>query len=184
MKIVKILLWIVGVFVLLFAAFVGNGMINHTIEYDNEVTVDKSVIETWLVMGDTSKMKDWLPGFKKTEHVSGIPQTVGAVSNIYVEENGQEGVIKETITKVVPLQSLGMDFDSDFMKMEYEVSTEVVEGKTVIKSHSVVRGTNLIFKGLFALMPSELEKQEQTNLENLKKVIEEFSFSTPLNSAD
>lgn len=168
----KTLKYLLMALLVLVGLFFGNGMVNSTVEYQNDVQVNATNLKTWYVMGDTSKMGLWLPGFKRLEHVSGRPQTVGAVSHIYFEENGEEGRIVETITDVALLRSLAMDFDTDYMKMKYEVSTSSDGEKTQIKSSSIVTSENFFFKSLFVLMPSMLQEQEQTNLVNLKKAIE------------
>ena len=119
-------------------------------------------------------MSGWLPGFVKSEPVSGTPGTVGAVANVHFNENGTETVIKETVTSLVPNEKLGMTFSvEDFMDMEYEISTREVDGKTTMTSKTTTVGNGLISKSIVALMKGTMQTQEDTNMAALKKLIEE-----------
>ena len=91
MKFLKYTLIFVVVLVLL---FFGKGLLTPTISYENEITVNKSAKEAWAVMNDETNLPKWIEGFKRVEPVSGTPNTVGAVSNVYVEDQGQEMVIR------------------------------------------------------------------------------------------
>lgn len=107
------------------------------------------------------------------EHISGTPGTVGAVSNVYFDNDGQSMSIKETITDIVPNKSISMLYESDFMNMEYQLNLTSIDGKTKINSITTAKGNGIISKSIMALMGSSLKEQEDTNLSNLKKTIEE-----------
>jgi uncharacterized protein YndB with AHSA1/START domain len=170
MKVVKIIL---AILILIVAIFFGNGLITPSVDYKCSVEIDKSIEETWAVMGDESRMSEWLKGYIKSETVSGDPFSIGAVSNIYFNENGQEMVIQETITKIVPLQKLAMKYSAEFMDMNYEMTTEFKDGKTHLNTISSSVGNGLFAKSIMSFMGSALEKQEIENLSNLKKVVEQ-----------
>jgi hypothetical protein len=94
----KYLKYLLGILLLLVILFFAIGMITPSVSYESEVTVNKSADEAWAVMSDESKMSQWISGFKRTEPVSGEPNTIGAVSKVYVEDNGEEIVMEETVT--------------------------------------------------------------------------------------
>ena len=116
MKYIKYILGIVAVLVIIFLLV---GFIKPNISYDCEIVADKLLEESWAVAQDEEKMAEWLEGFQKVEHISGTPETVGAVSNVHFINNGQEMIIKETIIAINPNQSIEMLFESDFMNMDY-----------------------------------------------------------------
>src|SRR5690554_6439057 len=169
----KILKYIIGIIAILVIGFLALGWFMPKASYDCEITVEKPTTESWAVLQDPEKLSEWLPGFQKMEHVSGIPGTVGAVSNVYFEQNGQPMVIQETITEIVPNESISMFYESDFMNMDYKLNLTAEDGKTKINSHTVSEGNSIIYKSILALMGSSLKKQEETNLLNLKKTIEQ-----------
>ncbi len=124
-------------------------------------------------MSDESNLSKWIKGFKKSELVSGTANTKGAVSNVYIEERGEEMVMKETITAIQLNEHIGMTFTMDFMDMDYEMFFKEKEGKTTIISKSTTAGNGIIAKSMISFMKSTMKAQEDENLNNLKKLIEE-----------
>jgi len=169
MKYLKYLLYLIIVLVIL---FIGKGILSSPISYESEVMVNKPAEEAWAVMSDEANLPKWIKGFKKTELVSGTENTVGAVSKVYVEENGEDMVMEETITAIKPNEHLAMAFTMDFMDMDYEMFFKENEGKTTITTKSTTTGNGVIAKSIISFMPDAMKKQEDENLNNLKKLIE------------
>lgn len=170
MKYIKYAIGIIAIFVIVFLAL---GFIKPQVTYESEIMVEKPIEESWAVLQDTDKLSDWLPGFQKIEHISGIPGTVGAVSKVYFDNNGENMIIQETITDIVPNEFISMQYESDFMDMDYKLIVTTVNGKTKIHSSTTAKGNGTISKSVMALMGSYLKQQEETNLSNLKKTIEQ-----------
>ncbi len=169
MNIVKYLLLIILVLVLI---FFGNGLLTPSVDYESEVLVDKPVEEAWAVMQDETRITEWLKEIKRMEHVSGTPGTKGAVSKYYMDQDGEEIMMEETITAIQPNKHIAMTFTMDFMDMDYEMNLTQKGDKTLIKSKSKTVGNGLFAKSILSFMPSTMKKQEEINLNNLKKVIE------------
>lgn len=169
MKILKY----IGLFLLvLILAFFANGIFNPSVSYTCETKVNQSKETMWGIMNDSSKAAQWITGFKRTELLSGTAGTVGAVSNIYIDNQGQESVIKETMKEVVPNQKVAMLFEVGFMDMDYEMNLKESGGKTTVQSITTVRGNGIFAKSLIPLMKGGMIKQEQTNLDKLKALAE------------
>jgi hypothetical protein len=134
--------------------------------------VDKPIQESGYVAQDEERMSEWLEGFKKIEHVSGTPKTVGNVSNVYFTFNGKEMVVKRTITAIKLFESVESLSETDFMNMEYGVKMTAIGEKTKISSTTTVKGNGMFAKSLVAFMGGSLKKQEETNLAKLKNTIE------------
>ena len=168
----KYLKYIFGIIAVLIIVFLALGLIKPEISYDCEIEVNKPVAEAWAVTQDEEKLKDWLPTIQKVEHISGTPGTVGAVSNVYFDNDGQMMSIKETITDIVPEKSISMTYESDFMNMDYTLNMTSANGKTKINTSTTTEGTGIISKSMMVLIAGSIEAQEETNLANLKKTIE------------
>jgi len=66
-----------------------------------------------------------------------------------------------------------MDFNSqDFFTMEYEMLFEEKDGKTVLKSNTINKGSGIIAKAMMVFMKGTMIEQEDKNMTSLKKVIE------------
>lgn len=169
----KYLKYLLLVILLLLIIFIAIGFITPSINYESEVTVNKPAKEVWAVMQDESKLDQWITGYKRSEVISGAAGTVGAVSNVYVEDQGQETVMQETITGLTPNKRMAMDFSiPDMMDMEYEMLLDEVDGKTVLTSKTLTTGAGLFTKPMIALMKGAMIKQEDINMNKLKTVIE------------
>jgi len=168
----KYIMYIGIALVLLFLIFIIRGLLTPSVSYDIPLTIDRPTSVVWDVMQDESTLSDWIDGFQKTEHVSGTPGTIGAVSNVYVKQGGQESVMKETITELIPNQKMAMNFSMDFMDMDYEMVLENQGSQTLITSKSTTRGNGLFAKAMISWMTGGMKKQESKNMENLKKLVE------------
>ncbi len=169
MKLLKYILGIVAILAILFFLL---GLVKSDVTYQCETLVDKPLAESWAVSQDDTKMSSWLEGFQKTEHVSGTPGAVGSVYDIYFVSDGEEMVIRETITEIVPNESVSMLFTSDFMDLNYKLSMSSEGSKTKIHTNTTCKGNGAVSKSLVALMGGTMETQEETNLANLKNTIE------------
>lgn len=171
----KYLKYILGILAIMVIGFFLLGLFKPEVSYECEIMVDKPLAESWAVSQDEGKMSEWLPGYQKIEHVSGSPGTVGAISDVYFITDGQEMIIRETITDIVSDESIAMSFASDFMDMDYKITMTSLDGKTKISSSTTAIGNGMVSKSLMALMGNSIKKQEETNLANLKNTIEKNS---------
>jgi len=169
----KYLKYILGLIAILVIGFFLMGIIKPKLAYDCEIIVEKPAAESWAVVQDEEKMSEWLPGFIKIENLSGTPGTVGAVSLVYFDNDGQQMSIRETITDIVPDKSISMTFEDDFMNMDYKMHLTSIDGKTKINSSTTAVGNGTISKSIMALMGGSIKAQEEANLVNLKKAIEQ-----------
>ncbi|SEM18392.1 Polyketide cyclase / dehydrase and lipid transport [Aquimarina amphilecti] len=169
MKYLKYLLYLI---IVLSLVFFGIGFFTPSVSYENVIAVDKPASESWEVMSDVSNLPKWIKGFKRTELVSGTPNTVGAVSNVYVDNSGEEMVMEETITAMKLHERMAMTFTMDFMDMDYEMLFKEKGGKTMIISQSNIKGNSVFAKSLLSFMSSSMKTQEDVNLKNLKELIE------------
>ena len=170
----KYLKYLLGVIALLAAIFFINGMITPSISYSSEISVDKPLNEAWAVMNDDSKISQWLKGIKSVEHVSGEKGTPGAVMKYVFEENGQESEVVETLKEIRKNEYVAMDFAMEgAMDMAYQVHFSEKDGKTNIKSETVAQGQGMFMKSMLSFMTSTMQAQEDEDMSNLKKLIEE-----------
>jgi len=166
------LYYTLGIIALLVIIFLLIGFIKPSISYNCEILVDKPIEVAGNVAQDEERMSEWLEGFKKIEHVSGAPKTVGNVSNVYFTNNGKEMAIKRTITAIKSFESMESLSETDFMNMEYSVKMTAIGDKTKISSNTTVKGNGMFAKSLMVFMSGSLKKQEEKNLLKLKHTIE------------
>lgn len=168
----KYLKYLVGLIAVLFIGFLLIGVIKPRLSYDCEIMVEKPAAESWAVVQDEEKLSEWLPGMQKIENISGTPGTVGAVSDVYYDANGKQMIVRETITDLVPDESISMVYHTDFMDMDYKMTITPVDSKTKISSSTTVEGKGLFSRSMTVLFGASIKEQEMTNLSNLKNTIE------------
>ena len=101
------------------------------------------------------------------------PEKVGAVSLIYVEENGEEMSMTETITELKDKEHIAMTFTMDFMDMDYQMTLEELgPNKVKVSSSSVTSGNGLFAKSMVGYLDGMMKDQEDLNMNNLKVMIE------------
>jgi len=166
------LYYTLGIISILIILFLIIGLIKPSTSYNCEIMVDKPIEESGYVAQDEERMSEWLEGFKKIEHVSGTPKTVGNVSNVYFTINGKEMVVKRTITAIKLFESVESVSETDFMNMEYSVKMTAIGEKTKISSSTTVKGNGMFAKSMMVFMGRSLKNQEETNLAKLKNTIE------------
>jgi len=174
MKILKVILLIILVLVLLFFLL---GLIKPSVSYGHEITVDKPIQESWAVVQDESKLDQWLKGFKSIDLISGNKGAVGSKYKVVVNpgEGQPDFEMTETITSAKEYDHISLNFDSDMMIFDQTTSFSESDGKTTVKTESVVKGKGPMMRSMFAAMEmfgGSFKKQEVENIEALKKVIE------------
>jgi len=170
----KYLKYLLGIIALLVVLFIGKGFLTPSISYTSEITVDKPLKEAWAVMNDESKISQWLKGITNIEHVSGEKGAVGAVTKYTFTDSGQESIILETIKSIRPNEQVTMDFEMEgVMTMDYKVDFMEKDGKTHIKSSTTTKGDGMIMQSMVSFMTGSMQVQEDENMGNLKRLIEE-----------
>lgn len=170
----KYLKYLLGIIALLILLFIGKGFLTPSISYESEITVDKPIKEAWAVMNDESKISEWLKDITNVEHVSGEKGTVGAVTKYTFDQDGQESIVVETMKAIRPNEHVAMDFEMEgVMNMDYKVDFSEEDGKTKIKSSTVTTGEGMFMRSMVSFMTNAMQTQEDENMGNLKKLIEE-----------
>ena len=167
--------YLLGIIACLVIGFFLLGMIKPELSYECEIMVEKPIAECWAVSQDETKMADWLAGYQQIKPISGEPGKIGSIADVYFNNEGQEMIIRETITKIEPNESISMLFESDFMNMNYKFSMRSINGQTKIFSNTTAIGNGAISKSIMVLMGSFIKGQEELNLAMLKKTIESNS---------
>ncbi|MFK8102127.1 MAG: hypothetical protein AB8G15_06380 [Saprospiraceae bacterium] len=174
MKILKYLLFLIGILLFLFVII---GFIKPTIHYGHEITVDKPLKEAWAVQQDDANYKEWLEGFKSIDLISGKQGEVGSKYKVVVNPgDGQPDFeMTETVVGKKDYDHITLNFDSDMMLFDQTTSFAEANGKTTIKTDSKVSGKGVAMRSIFALMEifgGSFQAQEVKNIEALKTVIE------------
>jgi len=185
MKFLKYLLLIILTLVLIFFLI---GLLKPSVKYGSEVVADKPVAEAWAVGMDETKYGQWLEGFKSMELLEGEKGAIGSKYKVVVNpgEGQPDFEMIETIEDFKENEYVKLDFDSEMMDFKQKMSFSEKDGKTTIKTESVVEGKGIMMRSMFALMEmlgGSFTAQETKNMEGLRDLINKNTtdyFSKPL----
>ena len=154
--------------------FVAKGFLTPSISYSSEITVEKPLKEAWAVMSDESKTSLWLEGIIDSELVSGQKGEIGSVTKYTFSNKGQETYIYETLKSIEEEKYVDIDFVIEGVKtMDYRMDFSFLDGKTVIKSSTTTTGDGMLMRSMLSFMQNSMLEQEEKNMNNLKKVIDQ-----------
>ena len=169
---IKALKYIFGAAAILLIAFLSIGFIIPEVSYENKVLVNKPIEHSFQVFINPNKLKDWISGFKKINHVSGFPNEIGSKWALTIEENGEEMTMIEEITAYELDKLFAFKLDNDVLTTYVEIRFEDSGKGTAIIVKNRVIGKNMFFRSLFPLYTSYFKEMTQVDYEKLKNVIE------------
>ena len=168
--------------------FFAVGILNPSISYDYEITVNKPAKETWAVAKDESKFDQWLEGFISIELIEGELEKPGSKYKVVLQSEDQPPVeIIETLLSINEFEQIKFNYDNEYMNMDYTITHSEVEGTTIVKTESKVMAKSLIMRSMFTIMETfggVFYAQEKKNMVALKRVIDENTtdyYPAPIN---
>jgi uncharacterized protein YndB with AHSA1/START domain len=142
-------------------------------EYTTTVTVHAPVEKTFSVFMDTSRLREWMPGYRQIVNISGKENEPGSKWKIVFFENGQEIVMTETVTGFKPNELFTFNVQNEVMNSDNEIRFAVQDNSTVITAHAKYEGGNIFWKSLFVFFNSGMKKQSEQMYNDFKKIAEE-----------
>ena len=169
MKILKFLIYLIGTLVIIFFAI---GVINPSVKYSHNITIEAPMDKTWAVFSDETQMQHWIPNFKSIELVSGKKNALGSKYRMVVEDGGEDYELVETIIAWEKHYKFGMQIENDVLVNEVESIFTHINGRTKINTTVDIKGKDLLMKSSLFLMKGHFEEQSDESYEKLKSLVE------------
>ena len=141
-------------------------------KYTMETEINLPVERVIELFDDPDNLKEWQPGLKSFEHISGTPGQPGAKSKLLFQMGNREIEMIETIT----VRNLPDEFSGTY---EAQGVFNIVKNKFIPVSENKTRYVTeqeFQFKGFMKLigwlMPGSFKKESQKYLENFKAFAE------------
>lgn len=168
----KILKWTIGIMSTLIVAFFSIGVFNPSFTYYSETIIDASAETTWNVLSDPEQMSHWLTGFKSMTITKGNPDSVGSEYDLVFSISGEEMLMHEIITSLVPNKSMTFEIMNDDIRTVSKITLTEKDGMTMIRGENLVNPNGMINKPVFYLFKSYFKNQSDNQYEKLKSLIE------------
>ena len=143
----------------------------------SKVIINKPTTTVWKFFDNPENLPKWLTGFKRFEHISGIPGKPGAKSKQYYEMNGRSIEMLEEITVRKECEEFSGIMTNKWMTSSVtNTFTDLGDGRT-----ELVSSVSSIFKPLFLkllgniLMKKGFQQRQNADLQKLKEVLESIS---------
>ncbi|EPR73374.1 hypothetical protein ADIWIN_1404 [Winogradskyella psychrotolerans RS-3] len=143
-------------------------------QYTTEILINKPISEVIKKFNSADNLKHWQEGLVSTEHISGIPNELGAKMKLNFSFGKRKMEIIETVTK--------QDFPNEFhatyatkgvrnIQENYFKATE--NNITQWTSITDCQPTSFKISLMLFLIPSAFKKQTKTYMTNFKKFVEQ-----------
>lgn len=153
-------------------AFFSLGFFHDSTTYENQVTVNASVEDSYAIFIDESLAAEWLIGYTRSEVISGERLRPGSRFLMTFEQGGQEFQFIEELKEIKENEKFIFDMETELFNGTVEIYFEGNAEETTIKTYTTMEGTNLFYKSLMYIMNSSMKEQSQINYDLLKELIE------------
>ena len=168
----KFLKYFFIVIILLAVVFFSLGLLFRSHKYTITTTVNAPVEKTFALFNDTTKLNQWMTGFRYIQNIRGKPHEVGSKWKMVFFDHGKEITMNETVTAFKQNELFAYTVADDFIKSKNEIRFVSKGNTTEITTHVSYRGTHIIQKSILALC-SGLMKDWQEESNNLFKQLVE-----------
>jgi hypothetical protein len=105
----------------------------------NQYTVQSTPSEAWNYLSNINYYPEWYDGFIRYDKIHGAFRHEGTQYYIYIEDEGQEYKIIETITDLDSPQLIGLEYQHDFYNLDImlEISSDTDSTSTVTLSQKI-----------------------------------------------
>jgi len=169
MKTIKIIL---GIVTALTVVFFVTGMFVNEVTYTSEIEINKPIAVVFAAFEKPETMKEWLPEVKSIEPIDVKEGVIGSTYKMTVDNQGQEAVMKETITAYIVNKKMTFNFVSDQMYKIDSFSFTSENGGTKIIEHSRIRANSYIMSCMFPYFKGTFKKMSQDYLQLFKEFVE------------
>ena len=169
MKVIKIILGIISVFVI---AFFLTGLIVKETTYTAQVSVNKPISTVFKTFNNSENIKKWIPEVKSFEVVNKNPGKTGSVYKIVIDNQGQEITMTEKVMAYVENEKVTLFFDAEGMLKKDDYTFTEKDGVTTVTLNASCQSDTYLMACVYPLFKGTFQKQDQSYLNNFKAFAE------------
>lgn len=150
------------------------GIFKRDFDSKASVTIDAPVTQVFAVYNNPLLLNHWVAEFHSIENISGSLNEIGSQWQMnYQSTEGTPIKMQHTLTSYVANQQVGYDYSNEWLTGQTLVTFEGVDGQsttvTMVQQYS---GKGIVQNAILFLIQGSIEEVNQSNLEQLKKLIE------------
>lgn len=158
----------------LFMVLVAIGIFKRNFESNSSITIDAPVEQVFAVYNNPLLLNHWIAEFHSIENVSGSLNEVGSQWQMnYQSAEGTPITMQHTLTSYTANQQVGYDYSNEWLTGTTQVIFEGSDNKsTIVTMNQKYSGKGIVQNAILFLIQGSIEEVNQSNLEQLKKLIE------------
>lgn len=158
----------------LFMVLVAIGIFKRNFESNSSVTIEAPVEQVFVVYNNPLLLNHWVAEFHSIENISGSLNEVGSQWQMnYQSAEGTPIKMQHTLTSYIASQQVGYNYENEWLTGQTLVTFEAQDKQTTsITITQQYSGKGIIQNAILFLIQGSIEEVNQTNLEQLKKLIE------------
>jgi len=171
MKVLKYGFILIGT---LFMVLVAIGIFKRDFESKASVTIEAPAAQVFAVYNNPLLLNHWVAEFHSIENISGSLNELGSQWQMnYQSTEGTPIKMQHTLTSYIANQQVGYDYANEWLTGKTLVSFEATDnGTTSVSMVQQYSGKGIVQNAILFLIQGSIEEVNQSNLEQLKKLIE------------
>ncbi|MBI4930933.1 MAG: SRPBCC family protein [Bacteroidetes bacterium] len=152
--------------------FFSLGIFIPSFEYENKVTVNKPIEQSFKIFNNVLKLSEWVPGFKGIRLLNGKQNEIGSKMELTLVQGSETYIVSQEITEFKENEVFAFSLDNDMLTNECKIKFINKGTSTEIISSNHITGKNIFWKSLFVFSHSYFKAQSKEMYDKLKEVIE------------
>lgn len=164
--------YILGILISLFIAFILTGVVNRSVEFSDELYINKPVKIVYFAMMNPMKMEAWVQGFERLESLDGFLNGPGSRYLLTLKVGKRKVVVMEEVICFNWKEDLGLKFDFGHMILETMIEFREEGDGTRLIVKTKVTGNGILSKSMITFTKPIIRKHFIKNFTNLKQMLE------------
>ncbi len=157
---------------LLLLVLVLPGLINKQVTFHTKVEINKPLSSVYITIGDPARLSHWMTGFKKIEHIQGMPFCEGSKYRLTFADGDRIHTIIEEIIKITWKKHLVIDMHTDEMDMRMDLFFFQVDDLTVVEGTYLLTANSFRMRILLPWVKPAIKKRIEEEFGYFKKMME------------
>lgn len=171
MNFLKYFLIFIGV---LFLSLIAVGIFKTNFQSTASINIEADKSQVFGVYNNPLLYNRWVSNFQAIEQVEGQPNEIGNKHRlIFNTETGERTTLDKTLKTYKPDDLIVYDYNNQWLKGTSKTTFTESNGTTTLTIELNYSGQGIVQNSLLFLMGSSIDTGHQTNLEQLKDLIEQ-----------
>lgn len=168
----KRVIYIAGVGILLILVFFLTGLLNKSIEFEQNIIVKRPSKIVYFALINPVRMGEWIQGFEKVETLDGFLHGPGSRYLITFRVGNRKVKVLEEITVFMWKEELGLKLNFKHITVNTNILVKNSNSGTHLFIKNEIKSTGIFCRSLIPFFKPGIKKHFDQNFINLKEMLE------------